>query len=147
MDTNRIVKELGLKATPKRMAILEILAEEFVYLGPEEIWRKLQTRFKRIGLPTVYRNLEELSNGGVIIKIIHPNRKLYYYYCNNTNHHHHFVCITCRKVQDLDFCGEEQIIREVEDILEGKVVSHLLQVYGLCRDCSHDNEISTRAPI
>ena len=143
MDTNRIVKELGLKATPKRMAILEILAEEFVYLGPEEIWKKLRARFKRIGLPTVYRNLEELSNGGVIMKIIHPNRKLYYYYCNNTNHHHHFVCIACRKVQDLEFCGEEQINKEVEDTLKGKVVSHLLQVYGLCNDCSHANEVST----
>ena len=143
MDTNRIVKELGLKATPKRVAILEILAEEFVYLGPEEIWKKLQARFKRIGLPTVYRNLEELSNGGVIIKIIHPNRKLYYYYCNNTNHHHHFVCISCRKVQDLEFCGEEQINKEVEDTLKGKVVSHLLQVYGLCNDCSQASEVST----
>lgn len=143
MDTSRIVKRLGLKATPKRMAILEILSEEFVYLGPEEIWRKLQVRFKRIGLPTVYRNLEELSQGGVIMKIIHPNRKLYYYYCSNSNHHHHFVCIACRKVQDLEFCGEEQIIKEVEDTLKGKVISHLFQVYGLCRDCSRANAIST----
>lgn len=143
MDTNRIVKNLGLKATPKRIAILEILSEAFCYLGPEEVWRKLKARFKRIGLPTVYRNLEELSNGGVIMKIIHPDRKLYYYYCNNFNHHHHFVCIACRKVQDLEFCGEEQIIKEVEDTLKGKVISHLFQVYGLCRECSHANAIST----
>ncbi len=142
MDAKRIIKELGLKATPKRMAILEILSEEFVYLGPEEVWRKLQARFKRVGLPTVYRNLEELSHGEVIMKIIHPNRKLYYYYCNNTNHHHHFVCIACRKVQDLEFCGEEHIIKEVEGALGGKVVSHLFQVYGLCRECSHANAIS-----
>jgi Fe2+ or Zn2+ uptake regulation protein len=143
MDTNRIVKGLGLKATPKRMAILEILSEELVYLNPEEIWKKMQARFTRIGLPTVYRNLEELTQGGVIMKIIHPNRKLYYYYCHNTNHHHHFVCIACRKVQDLEFCGEEQITREVEDTLKGKVVSHLFQVYGLCRECSHAKTIST----
>jgi Fe2+ or Zn2+ uptake regulation protein len=53
MDSHRSVKKLGLKATPKRIAILEILSEEFVYLCPEEIWRKLQARFKRIGLPTL----------------------------------------------------------------------------------------------
>jgi Fe2+ or Zn2+ uptake regulation protein len=143
MDSHRTVKKLGLKATPKRIAILEILSEEFVYLCPEEIWRKLQTRFKRIGLPTVYRNLEELSQGGVIMKIIHPDRKLYYYFCENSHHHHHFVCISCRKVQDLEFCGEEQVIKEVEDTLKGKVVSHLFQVYGLCRECSHANAIFT----
>jgi Fe2+ or Zn2+ uptake regulation protein len=143
MDTHHTVKKLGLKATPKRVAILEILSEEFGYLGPEEIWRKLQARFKRIGLPTVYRNLEELSQGGVIMKIVHPNRKLYYYHCHNTKHHHHFVCISCRKVQDLAFCGEEQVVKEVEDTLKGKVVSHLFQVYGLCRECSHASAIST----
>jgi hypothetical protein len=27
----------------------------------------------------------------------------------------------------------------VEDTLKGKVVSHLFQVYGLCRECSHAN--------
>lgn len=142
MDSHRTVKKLGLKATPKRMAILDILSEAFVYLGPEEIWRKLRDRFKRIGLPTVYRNLEELSEGGVIIKIVHPDRKLYYYYCPNTNHHHHFVCISCRRVQDLEFCGEEQIVKEVEDTLKGRVVSHLFQVYGLCRECSRADPIS-----
>jgi Fe2+ or Zn2+ uptake regulation protein len=137
------VKNLGLKATPKRIAILEILSEELVYLNPEEIWKKMQARFKRIGLPTVYRNLEELSQGGVIMKIIHPNRKLYYYYCHNTDHHHHFVCVSCRKVQDLEYCGEEQIIREVEDSLKGKVVSHLFQVYGLCRECTRANSLAS----
>jgi Fe2+ or Zn2+ uptake regulation protein len=143
MDSHRTVKMLGLKATPKRIAILEILSAEFAYLCPEEIWKKMQARFKRIGLPTVYRNLEELSQGGVIMKIIHPDRKLYYYFCENSHHHHHFVCISCRKVQDLEFCGEEQIIKEVEDTLKGKVVSHLFQVYGLCWECSHAKTIST----
>ena len=143
MDTRSSLKNIGLKITPKRLAIIDILARELRYLSAEEVWNVMKDRFKQIGLPTVYRNLEDLSQGGLIIKIIHPDRKLYYYYCHNTNHHHHFVCISCRKVQDLEFCGEEQIIKEVEDTLKGKVVSHLFQVYGLCRECSHANAIST----
>lgn len=133
---------MGLKVTPKRLAILAILAKELVYLSPEEIWSRMKRQFTKVGLPTVYRNLEELSQGGMINKIIHPDRKLYYYYCNNGSHHHHFVCIACRKVQDLEFCGEQQIIKEVEDTLKGKVISHLFQVYGLCRGCSHTHAIS-----
>jgi len=143
LDTRSSLKNIGLKITPKRLAIIDILARELRYLSAEEVWNVMKDRFKQIGLPTVYRNLEDLSQGGLIIKIIHPDRKLYYYYCHNTNHHHHFVCISCRKVQDLEFCGEEQIIKEVEDTLKGKVVSHLFQVYGLCRECSHANAIST----
>ena len=143
MDTRSSLKNIGLKITPKRLAIIDILARELRYLSAEEVWNVMKDRFKQIGLPTVYRNLEDLSQGGLIIKIIHPDRKLYYYYCHNTNHHHHFVCVSCRKVQDLEFCGEEQIIKEVEDTLKGKVVSHLFQVYGLCRECSHANAIFT----
>ncbi len=129
------LKRLNLKATPKRLAILAIIAGEAGYLSPEEVWERMRNRFDRIGLPTVYRNLEDLAGGGVIMKIVHPDRKLYYYYCGNNIHHHHFVCTGCRKVEDLTFCGAEQIKEEVERALHGRVSDHLLQVHGLCRDC------------
>jgi Fur family transcriptional regulator, ferric uptake regulator len=128
---------LKLKATPKRIAIMEILAEKPVYLSPEDVWRRLRERFEQIGLPTVYRNLDDLTRGGVVIKIIHPDRRLYYYFCDHPEeHHHHFVCVSCRKVEYLGFCGLGQIEEEVETGLRGRVLSHLLQVYGLCSDCA-----------
>lgn len=129
---NQCLKELKLKATPKRLAILSLLAEELSYASPEEVWRKLQMNFGSIGLPTVYRNLEELANGGLITKVIHPNRQLYYYFCPNSHHHHHFICLSCRKVEDVDFCGMEGIEKKVN----GTVLSHIVQVNGLCRDCA-----------
>ncbi|GAB7025237.1 Fur family transcriptional regulator [Geotalea toluenoxydans] len=129
---NQYLKELKLKATPKRLAILSLLAEELSYASPEEVWRKLQKNFDSIGLPTVYRNLEELANGGLITKVIHPNRQLYYYFCPNGHHHHHFICLSCRKVEDINFCGMEEIEKKVS----GTVLSHIVQVNGLCRECS-----------
>ncbi|MBA4417009.1 MAG: transcriptional repressor [Syntrophus sp. (in: bacteria)] len=137
IDFHSSIKTLNLKVTPKRLAILDILASEMAYVSPEEVWRKMKERFGKIGLPTVYRNLEDLAQGDLIIKIIHPDRKLYYYFCHNSEngHHHHFICLTCRKVEDLDFCGLEEIKKEVEGHLKGSIVSHLIQVYGLCRGC------------
>ncbi len=130
-----LLHDLKLKATPQRRAILEILAREPIYLTPEEVWKRMRRKSVRSGLPTVYRNLEELSASGVVIKIIHPDRRLYYYLCANTHHHHHFVCITCRRVEDLSFCGLDVIRREVKKNLKGDVVSHVMQVYGHCREC------------
>jgi len=137
------LKNLNLKVTPKRLAILDILAAESGYLGPDEVWKRMRKRFKSIGLPTVYRNLEDLANGGVLIKIIHPDRKLYYYLCRNADHHHHFICISCKKVEDLSYCGAGEIEKEVKNNLKGHVISHLMQVYGLCEDCSVSKTIST----
>ena len=130
------LKEAGMKATPKRLAILDMLDSESAYLSPEDIWKRLRDRFDSLGLPTVYRNLEELEASGVISKVIHPNRQLYYYLCRNREHHHHFVCLSCRKVEDTPSCGIEALEREVTLKNGGKVLSHILQLNGLCGCCS-----------
>lgn len=129
------LKRLNLKITPKRVAILEILMKESVYLSPEEIWKEMKKRFVKIGLPTVYRNLEELSDGNIISKVNHSNRQLYYYLCQNQSHHHHFICLSCRRVEDINFCGVKELEEEVKKKIKGKVLSHVLQVNGLCKNC------------
>jgi len=134
-DHRKALRNLSLKVTPKRLALLEILAGARGFLSPEEVWRQMKLRFKRIGLPTVYRNLEELAQGMIITTVLLPDRQLYYYLCRNQDHHHHFVCLSCRRVEDVHFCGFEEIEKEVRR-LRGTVLSHILQVNGLCSECS-----------
>ncbi|MBJ6724729.1 Fur family transcriptional regulator [Geomesophilobacter sediminis] len=129
------LKEAGMKATPKRLAILEALNGLSCYASPEELWKQLRARFDRLGLPTVYRNLEELAESGVITKVIHPNRQLYYYFCHNRDHHHHFVCLSCRKVEDVPSCGIEAMAEVVQQQSGGRVLSHILQLNGVCGSC------------
>lgn len=129
------LKRLNLKITPKRVAILEILMKESVYLSPDDIWKKMKKRFVKIGLPTIYRNLEELSEKNIISKVTHSDRQLYYYLCQNQSHHHHFICLSCRRVEDINLCGAKKAEREVEKKIGGKVLSHILQINGLCKCC------------
>src|SRR6185369_3094029 len=130
------LKDAKMKATPKRLAILEMLNSQSAYLSPEEIWKQLRDSFDRLGLPTIYRNLEELAASGVISKVSHPNRQLYYYLCSNREHHHHFVCLSCRKVEDIPSCGIETLEQEISQRTGGKVLSHILQLNGLCGGCA-----------
>jgi Fur family transcriptional regulator, ferric uptake regulator len=139
------LKQLNLKLTPKRIAIIEILTEATGYLSPEEIWSEMKRRFARIGLPTIYRNLEELADGNIISKITHPNRQLYYFFCGNNDHHHHFVCLSCRNVDDINFCAIQELRKEVRKKLSGQVVSHILQVNGLCKECLKKTEKEEKA--
>lgn len=134
-DFPKILRSFNLKITPKRLALLNILMNESEYLSPEEIWQRMKNQFRRIGLPTVYRNLEELSEKNIISKISHPNRQLYYYFCTNRSHHHHFVCLSCRNVEDINFCALNELQKEVKMRLNGKVISHILQLNGYCRHC------------
>jgi Fe2+ or Zn2+ uptake regulation protein len=134
-DFRLVLRGISLKSTPKRIALLSILDAERVYLSPEDIWNRMKKRFRSIGLPTVYRNLDELHERGVISRVIHPNRQLYYYLCGNEEHHHHFICISCRRVEDVNFCAEKEIEYLVSEKIKGKVLSHILQINGLCNTC------------
>jgi len=130
------LRALKLKATPKRLAILAIMHEEKIFLSPDELLTRLRHRCGRIGLPTVYRILEELNQKGVLTKILHPNRQLYYFFCPNDSHHHHFVCLECHAVADIDYCG----FAEMEKHVDGEILSHIVQVLGRCRHCLGDRQ-------
>ncbi len=139
-DFDAVLKGLGLKVTPRRLAVLSVMSGASVFLSPEEIWKKVRKRVGSIGLPTVYRILEELASGGVVTRVLHDNRQLYYYLCTNPRHHHHFVCLSCHKVEDVDLCALDALEREVEQRIQGALVSHVLQLQGLCRDCCERRE-------
>lgn len=135
-DFRALLKHLQLKVTPKRLAILEVMLAAETYLSPEDVHAQLTSGHGHIGLPTVYRNLEELAGGGVLSRIHLPNRQLYYYFCPNSDHHHHFVCLDCRRVSDIDGCGCSELQRHID----GEVHSHIVQVLGRCRSCLRDGE-------
>ena len=131
-----LLRALNLKATPQRLAILDIMQREKVFLAPDELQARMRARRGRIGLPTIYRNLEEMTQKGVLTKILHPNRQLYYYFCANPEHHHHFVCLECRTVADIEHCGVAEMARHVD----GEISSHIVQLLGRCRRCLEARE-------
>lgn len=129
------LKHAEMKATPKRLAILEILAAKSCYISPEELWKTLQDRFDHLGLPTIYRNLEELASSGIVIKVVHPNRLLYYYLPQSPDHHYYFVCLACRRVEEIATCDIKALEHKVLQRNGGRVLSHILQLNGLCGAC------------
>lgn len=135
-EFDEVLKKLGLKVTPKRLAVLDVMAEEDIFLSAEQVRARVKARMKSVGLPTIYRILEELAEGGMLARVIQDNRRLYYYYCRNEHHHHHFVCVSCRKVEDIEVCTMGDLEREVSERIKGTVLSHIIQIEGLCRKCT-----------
>ncbi len=130
-----ILKQLKLKVTPRRQTVMNCLADEQSYLSAEEVWNRVKPRLGSIGLPTVYRILDELAEAGIITRIFLSDRKQYYFLCTNQSHHHHFVCESCRRVEDLDQCGLDGVSRDIAQRSGGRVTSHILQINGICGDC------------
>jgi Fe2+ or Zn2+ uptake regulation protein len=130
-----ILRKLGLKVTPKRLEVMRCLGEEASFLSAEEVWRRLRSRHTSIGLPTVYRILDELAGAGVATRIFMSDRKQYYFLCSNQEHHHHFVCESCHRVEDVARCCLDDLIGEVAQRSGARVTSHILQINGICAAC------------
>jgi Fe2+ or Zn2+ uptake regulation protein len=131
-----ILRSLRLKVTPRRLEVMRCLGRERACLSAEEVWHRVRSGLGSIGLPTVYRILDELAGAQVVTRIFRADRKQYYFLCTNRSHHHHFVCDACRRVEEVEVCGLDGVTSEIVRRSGGRVLSHILQVNGLCAECT-----------
>lgn len=137
----RIKKQLhaqGYKLTPQREATLTVLLErESDHLSAEEIFLLVKDKAPEIGLATVYRTLELLSELSIVDKInFGDGVSRYDLRKEGVNHfHHHLVCMECGSVEEVmeDLLGEVEKI--VEDDWQFQVKDHRLTFHGICKQC------------
>lgn len=144
----RLLKERGLKTTSQRTAILKVLlAQPDQHLTAEEIYDLVKKDWPDIGLATVYRNIQLLSEMGLIDKLNLDDGYVRYEIGDSDqgrhHHHHHMICISCGKV----FAFQEDLLDNLEAKIEqttGFVVSdHEVKLYGRCIDCMAKDGIET----
>ena len=130
------LKEGGYKLTPRRKAIIRLFSECGTHMTPEEVLNKLKKTFSRCGFPGVYRNLESLVGCGILTRIQKFDRKKHYGLCpaGQEKHHHHINCIRCGKLEVIDECA----ISGINEIKGYRVISHFLQVEGICAKCANE---------
>jgi len=134
----KMMKDNNLKITPRRKSIIKFFLKRKVYATPENVWNHLKKNFKKIGLPTVYRNLAEFEKIGILTKIEGEEERMYYGLCEAKNpfsHHHHIVCVKCHKVGLVESCFFDEIVEKIEKLSGFKVLSHYLQIKGICKSC------------
>ncbi|HOK56329.1 MAG TPA: transcriptional repressor [bacterium] len=131
------LKKNKLKITPKRVAIINYFLKNDKYFTPFDIWKYMKNNFKKIGLPTVYRNLAYFEKIGILTKIEGEENRFYYGICKEEKniHHHHIVCISCHKVDDFGICNFEEIKNDIEKKTGFIITEHQFFLKGLCKNC------------
>jgi Fe2+ or Zn2+ uptake regulation protein len=88
-----------IRLTPQRQVILEELAKVKTHPTANEVYDMVRKRLPRIGLGTVYRNLELMADNGMILKLeVGGSQKRF---DATTNLHYHIRCTCCGKVDDM----------------------------------------------
>ena len=100
------------------------------FISAQELHRKLVDSGLRIGLATVYRQLNSLVDSGAADTVRMDGQQLFRL-CGDDAHHHHLVCRKCGKTIEID-PPSESWLRKVADGHGFTVESHTLEVFGLC---------------
>jgi Fe2+ or Zn2+ uptake regulation protein len=88
-----ILKENGFKATPGRLALLEILKESPKPISAEGIMKKMKSK---LDLATIYRALKEFEKSKMVARLNLSADYSAYEFLVGRSHHHHLVCCDCK---------------------------------------------------
>jgi len=143
---NRQLKTKGFKLTPQREATVRVLLEnEKDHLNAEDVYMLLKRTNPEIGLATVYRALELLSDLHIVEKVNFGDGATRFDLRNNDqdHHHHHLICTECGRVEEI----MDDWLLPIENRLEleygFKVLDHRLDFHGVCQACkSKSKELS-----
>ena len=123
----------SLRITKQRQLILDELMGVTSHPTADELYQMVRKRLPKISLGTVYRNLEIMSDCGVIQKLdIGGTQKRF---DANATTHYHVRCATCGKVDDLDMPPDRNVEKEAGKLSNYKILRHRLEFTGICPDC------------
>ena len=138
MNLREKLNHKGLRLTRPRRIVLSILEDANVPLSPQIIHQRSQDADEEIGLVSVYRTLDLLTELG-FVRRVHGNGGCQGYVCASPGHTHHLICQKCEKVIEFSGTGDlEALIRKIEKQTGFKVHGHLLQLHGLCPNCQKE---------
>ncbi len=133
---NRLIetlKENDCKVTLQRIAIYETLKDTKSHPNAETIYKQLAPKYPTISLATVYKSLELFVSLGLIQAInVEENS---FRYDGNSECHPHLICLSCKKVEDLEADSFSNLSKEVESLSGYQIKKQQLNFYGTCPSC------------
>jgi len=125
------LKEMGLKVTPQRQAVLKLLRGNQTHPSAEKIYSEILKGYPGISFATVYNTLSKLVEAGEIRELDIDPRKKRFDPCLTP--HAHFYCKVCRKV--FDIVHDTLLPLNIKKIDGHQVDGIQLNLKGVCKDC------------
>lgn len=133
------LREKGLKVTPQRIAIIEVLIEQGdLHPSARLVYEAAKKKKKSLSLSTTYATLNEFSRHG-IIKTLEFD-KMENRYETNREEHINLICKGCNKI--MDYHSPFMIdTREILKKCRFWVTDSRVEYYGYCQKCSKTQTI------
>jgi Fur family transcriptional regulator, ferric uptake regulator len=124
------------RGTKQAQALAAALAGLPGFCSAQEIHAELRRKGEHVGLATVYRHLQALSERGSVDAIRDASGETLYRQCGTTVHHHHLTCRNCGRSVEVEGRAVEQWAERVAAEAGFSDVDHTVELFGLCPECA-----------
>ena len=117
----------------QREIILDTLSKNAIHPPAEALLEFLKRDDSNVGMTTLYRNLNQLADAGLIKKIdgLEPSA----HFDHNTFEHYHFICEKCKKVYDIPSSVAPDLVKNTTEATGFDITSHDIVFHGICSEC------------
>ena len=119
----------------QRDTILNVIRETKVHPTADWIYHQTRKRIPNVSLGTVYRNLKQLADAGLVVKIKDAGQIRY---DGNLHRHDHFHCRSCGAWIDLRVL-DPQVLEQLKQLHGFQIESVHLELEGICQTCQHED--------
>ena len=137
----KAVESNGYRLTASRLAIVNTLVESAGHVTADELAEKVRQQAPRVGRMTVYRTLDLLVELGVARPIYQGTGAAHYILMANGSHHH-LICDRCNDIIEFEEHAAGTLMEQLAEQFNFHLVSHLLELHGLCEDCYDEGDRS-----
>ena len=126
-------EEQAIRMTKQRQVILDELRQLTCHPTADEMYDRIRKRLPNVSLGTVYRNLEIMSEQGIIQKLdVGGSKKRF---DGNIENHCHIRCNRCGRLEDMDCQLDFDLARMAAARTFYRVLRFRLEVIGICPAC------------
>ncbi len=133
-DCKDELREAELKATPARVAILQLLEQTDKPIDVSSIIDYLKAHDMEADQATVFRIINAFTKKG-LTKQLQFHEGKFRYELVSKGEHHHLICENCGSIEDISDCNISDLEKDIEKKKQFKVKSHALEFFGLCSNC------------
>ena len=140
MSLERFINNLhkrGLKATPQRIALYEIMNNTKKHPTVEEVYKIMRKKFSNVSLTTIYKNLELFKELDLVQELEYDNKSRY---DPNTSPHINIICPKCDEIIDYESVKIKDFITQTVKHLGIKPTGQRFDIYRICERCNNQTQ-------
>jgi len=121
--------------TRQRAAIVDLLDDVEEFRSAQQLHELLSAKGSNVGLATVYRAMQALSERGDVDVLRSGDGEALYRRCDKRAHHHHLVCRSCGTAVEIDGPSVEAWATKVGAAHGFTDIEHTIELFGTCAAC------------